>query len=126
MTFNPDDPKYTAYVLGELNDADRPRWTMKCNPIRKSPHSSTNCGPRRNAWRSSCDAEPLLKLADNQHQNIAGRREYTGISAKIAREPSHRFAWAIAISASLLLAAGTGWILRGANLDERQSECREQ
>ena len=23
MTFNPDDPKYTAYVLGELSDADR-------------------------------------------------------------------------------------------------------
>ncbi|PYS43535.1 MAG: hypothetical protein DMG14_00730, partial [Acidobacteria bacterium] len=23
MNFNPDDPKWTAYVLGELNDAER-------------------------------------------------------------------------------------------------------
>ena len=49
---NPEDPKWTAYVLGELNDRERTRARIDCE--------STSSDCRRCGTPAACEADPSM------------------------------------------------------------------
>ena len=119
MTFNPDDPKYTAYVLGELNDADRAAVDAEDAERFAVGGSSTKFSDdgrlaARAAMRNRCQ-----RWRRDQHANNCWPpRMHATVSRKSRAAGS--VAWAMAISASLLLAAGTRLgFARTRTLDER-------
>jgi Ca-activated chloride channel homolog len=112
MTFNPDDPKYTAYVLGELSDAERAEVDAEVQNDSRVAALVTEIQAMTLSLAQELNAEPLLALAKDQREKIVA----AGNKPATVGKPNRRVAWAMAIGASLLLAAGSGWLLRGMNI----------
>ena len=118
MTFNPDDPKYTAYVLGELSDSERADIDaeLQANPqaaaLAAEIHSTTA------RLLQALHAEPLPALSEAQRDAVLAESHVNSPSVRgAATKPPRRILWVTAISASLLLAVGAGWLLRGVSTD---------
>ncbi len=132
MNFNPDDPKYTAFVVGELNDAERAALESE---LQSSPQAAALVAEIRAATdqiSAALKAEQLLALLAVQRDAVLGTlspggREQGEGEAVPSAAPSpqlsplkgegtrrgRRIAWATATAVSLLLAVGAGWMLRG-------------
>ncbi len=109
MTFNPDDPKYTAYVLGELSDADRAAVDAEVQNDSRVAALVTEIQAMTRSLAQELNAEPLPALAKDQREKIVA----AGSKPATVGKPRRRVVWAMAIGASLLLAVGSGWVLRG-------------
>jgi Ca-activated chloride channel family protein len=125
MTFNPDDPKYTAYVLDELSEADRAtvEAEMLANPqaaaLVREIHMTTNelAGAFKSeslpqltaAQRDAVLSSPSIRTTAAR-QSLSAGGQAQGESTK---QPTRRPLLAAAIAASLLLATAAGWVLRG-------------
>jgi Ca-activated chloride channel family protein len=115
MTFNPDDPKYTAYVVGELDDAECAAIETE---LQTDPQAASLVAEIRAASEQICAAlktEPLPALTVGQREAVltaSPSPQPSPVEGEGAR-PARRFAWAAAMAASLFLAVGAGWTLRG-------------
>ena len=113
MTFNPDDPKYTAYVLGELNDVER---TAVDAELRADPRVAALVAEIQTMTQSLAQelrSEALPRPKKNQREEILAAANTPIVAGRSNGKRGGRIAWIMAISASLLLAAGSGWMLRG-------------
>jgi Ca-activated chloride channel homolog len=113
MTFNPDDPKYTAYVLGELNDAERAAVDAELHADPRVTALVAEIQTMTQSLAQELRSEALPALAKNQREEILAAANKPIVASRSNGKHGRRIAWIMAISASLLLAAGGGWVLRG-------------
>ncbi len=110
MTFNPDDPKYTAYVVGELDDTERQSIDSE---LEANPEAAALVAEIRAATEqisAALKAEPLPALTAGQRETVL---KAEGGKRKAEEKFRRPVAWLAALAASLLLAAAAGWAVRG-------------
>ena len=117
MNFNPDDPKYTAYVLGELSDADRAAVDAELHADPRVAALVAEIQTMTQSLAKELRTEALPTLAKNQREEILAAANTPVVATRSNGKRGRRIAWIMAISASLLLAAGGGWVLRGLSTD---------
>src|SRR3954451_13223395 len=118
MTFNPDDPKYTAYVLDELSEADRAAIEAELLANPQAAALVRDIRITANELAGAFKTESLPQLTAAQRDIVLSAPapsplpEGEGLR-KQTSQSSRRPLLAAAIAASLLLAAAAGWVLRG-------------
>ena len=117
MNFNPDDPKYTAYVLGELSDADRAAVDAELHADPRVAALVAEIQTMTQSLAQELRSEALPTLSKNQREEILAAANTPIVVGRSNGKRGRRIAWIMAISASLLLAAGGGWVLRGLSTD---------
>ena len=70
MNFNPDDPKYTAYVLGELSDADRAAVDAELHADPRVAAFIAEIQTMTQSLAMELRTEALPTLAKNQREEI--------------------------------------------------------
>lgn len=114
-TFNPDDPKYTAYVLGELSDADRAAIEAELQSDPAAAAVIEQIRSTADQLTAALGAEPLAELTADQRDTVLAAAEQSPAGLTPKRSKDRRVLWISALAASLLLAVGAGWLLRGLN-----------
>src|SRR5262249_50848604 len=104
MTYDPNDPRLTAYALGELDESDRPAIEAQ---LAEDPES-------RRAVAEICEVAKLLTgyLRTEPSPGLAAEQKRV-IEQQLRPEPSGRFRvqWLGLAAAAALLIAGVGLLL---------------
>ena len=105
MKFDPDDPRLTAYALGELNEADRRAFKLQ---LKESKQGRGLIGEIRDTaalLSQELNNEPCPKLSEVNQMSI--ETELGGL-----RRKPKSFPWvAVGVAASLLVAIGLYMVL---------------
>src|SRR5215831_5097895 len=113
MTFDPNDPKYTTFVLNELDDAER---AAVQDELQSNPQAAALVAEIRMATDQIAHAlksEPLPALTEAQREAIlVAPASKTAAKSSTSRR---RLFWTTAIAASALIVAGAAWLMRRSN-----------
>jgi hypothetical protein len=106
MSFNPEDPKWTAYVLDELDAVERATIEQELADSTEARQLIAEIRETIGLLSSELQAEPIFKLAANQRTAI---EEHVKPPVTIAASPKRSWRqWSLnlAVAATLLLALG--------------------
>ena len=113
MPYDPDDPRLTAYVLGELHGEDREALETL---LASDPDASRALDDLRALARmlsESLAAEPAPGLSPDQKRTIAAQLEEPAMTlpnGAAAPKPPRAFPWMrLGLAASALIAVGVTW-----------------
>src|SRR6476646_4067170 len=108
MSFNPNDPKYTSYVLGELDDNERAavEAEVKGDPAAAAAVAEIRATTLR--LSAALQAEPLpVGATDSASAAPTGE---IGVAVDLKRKPARRMvSWKVAIG-GLVAIAGCGLV----------------
>jgi Ca-activated chloride channel homolog len=106
MSFNPEDPKWTAYVLDELDAVERATIEQELADSTEARQLIAEIRETIGLLSSELQAEPIFKLAADQRTAL---EEHTKPQVTIAASPKRSWRqWSLnlAVAATLLLALG--------------------
>ena len=101
MNFNPDDPRWTAYALGELDPAERARLDQVCETNPAARKHVEEIRALAGGLKKALATEPALELRPNQKAALQAKPE----PKPILRFPLH---WAVSLGAAAALVAMIG------------------
>lgn len=104
MNFNPDDPRWTAYALGELDPAERARLDQVCATDAAARKYVEDIRALAGGLKTALATEPALELRPDQKVTLQAKAE----SPSILRFPLH---WALSLGAAAALVLIIGYTL---------------
>jgi Ca-activated chloride channel family protein len=107
MPFNPDDPRYTAYFLGEVGESERAAIDAELKADSAAAAAISEIRATTLRLSAALQAEPLPMPAATGSANAAPAGEI-GVAIDLKRKPARRLSsWKVAIGA-LVAIAGCG------------------
>ena len=104
MNFNPDDPRWTAYALGELDPAERAHLDQVCETNPAARKHVEELRTFAGGLKKALATEPALELRPDQRAAL----QTTPEPPSILRFPLH---WAVSIGAAAALVLMIGYSL---------------
>src|SRR5262249_36385462 len=119
-----DDPKYTAYALNELDGAERIALEAELQADPQAKNAIAEIRAAAEKISAALASEPLnLPLPLREGRGEGAENQPNPSVATPAQKPirqSRKLAKILALAASLLLALGIGWLMRGWTNDNKQ------